>query len=420
MAVSTTQTDTLDWFRNTAPYINTHRGTTVVVGLRHGATTHHNFINVVHDLALMQSLGLRLVIVHEHQPIPLTPVPSEAMPTLIASILEARTHIERMFSMGLPNSPLHNARLRVISGNFVTARPVGVINGIDHGARGLVRHVDVGGITHALDGSSICLLSALGYSPAGELFALDALEVMRVVGRSIGADKLIIMSDFNGIKAQDGSLYRQLTVDSARAVTATADQRECIELACDACDVGIPRAHLISFQADGGLVKELYTHDGVGTMISPDEYEQVKLAEAHDLAGVIELIRPLQLEGLLVERSNDQIERDLGHYTVVTKDSRVIACAALIKNKESDIAEIASVATHPDYRDAGWGERLVDRLVEDAKKSNISRVYVRTTQTGHWFQELGFNAANETELPDIERQKAQYDRNSNILIRLLG
>lgn len=420
MAVSTTQTDTLDWFRNTAPYINTHRGTTVVVGLRHGATTHHNFINVVHDLALMQSLGLRLVIVHEHQPIPLTPVPSEAMPTLIASILEARTHIERMFSMGLPNSPLHNARLRVISGNFVTARPVGVINGIDHGARGLVRHVDVGGITHALDGSSICLLSALGYSPAGELFALDALDVMRVVGRSIGADKLIIMSDFNGIEARDGSLYRQLTVDSARAVTATADQRECIELACDACDVGIPRAHLISFQADGGLLKELYTHDGVGTMISPDEYEQVKLAEAHDLAGVIELIRPLQLEGLLVERSNDQIERDLGHYTVVTKDSRVIACAALIKNKESDIAEIASVATHPDYRDAGWGERLVDRLVEDAKKSNISRVYVRTTQTGHWFQELGFNAANETELPDIERQKAQYDRNSNILIRLLG
>ena len=420
MAVSTTQTDTLDWFRNTAPYINTHRGTTVVVGLRHGATTHHNFINVVHDLALMQSLGLRLVIVHEHQPIPLTPVPSEAMPTLIASILEARTHIERMFSMGLPNSPLHNARLRVISGNFVTARPVGVINGVDHGARGLVRHVDVGGITHALDGSSICLLSALGYSPAGELFALDALDVMRVVGRSIGADKLIIMSDFNGIEARDGSLYRQLTVDSARAVTATADQRECIELACDACDVGIPRAHLISFQADGGLLKELYTHDGVGTMISPDEYEQVKLAEAHDLAGVIELIRPLQLEGLLVERSNDQIERDLGHYTVVTKDSRVIACAALIKNKESDIAEIASVATHPDYRDAGWGERLVDRLVEDAKKSNISRVYVRTTQTGHWFQELGFNAANETELPDIERQKAQYDRNSNILIRLLG
>ena len=420
MAVSTTQTDTLDWFRNTAPYINTHRGTTVVVGLRHGATTHHNFINVVHDLALMQSLGLRLVIVHEHQPIPLTPVPSEAMPTLIASILEARTHIERMFSMGLPNSPLHNARLRVISGNFVTARPVGVINGVDHGARGLVRHVDVSGITHALDGSSICLVSALGYSPAGELFALDALDVMRVVGRSIGADKLIIMSDFNGIEARDGSLYRQLTVDSARAVTATADQRECIELACDACDVGIPRAHLISFQADGGLVKELYTHDGVGTMISPDEYEQVKLAEAHDLAGVIELIRPLQLEGLLVERSNDQIERDLGHYTVVTKDSRVIACAALIKNKESDIAEIASVATHPDYRDAGWGERLVDRLVEDAKKSNISRVYVRTTQTGHWFQELGFNAANETELPDIERQKAQYDRNSNILIRLLG
>jgi amino-acid N-acetyltransferase len=420
MAVSTTQTDTLDWFRNTAPYINTHRGTTVVVGLRHGATTHHNFINVVHDLALMQSLGLRLVIVHEHQPIPLTPVPSEAMPTLIASILEARTHIERMFSMGLPNSPLHNARLRVISGNFVTARPVGVINGVDHGARGLVRHVDVSGITHALDGSSICLISALGYSPAGELFALDALDVMRVVGRSIGADKLIIMSDFNGIEARDGSLYRQLTVDSARAVTATADQRECIELACDACDVGIPRAHLISFQADGGLLKELYTHDGVGTMISPDEYEQVKLAEAHDLAGVIELIRPLQLEGLLVERSNDQIERDLGHYTVVTKDSRVIACAALIKNKESDIAEIASVATHPDYRDAGWGERLVDRLVEDAKKSNISRVYVRTTQTGHWFQELGFNAANETELPDIERQKAQYDRNSNILIRLLG
>ncbi|MDA8589812.1 amino-acid N-acetyltransferase [Luminiphilus sp.] len=422
MAELTTQTDTLDWFRNTAPYINTHRGTTVVVGLRHGATTHHNFINVVHDLALMQSLGLRLVIVHEHQPMPLTPVPLEAMETLIASTLDARTQIERMFSMGLPNSPLHNAKLRVISGNFVTARPVGVINGVDHGARGLVRHIDVGGITHALDGSSICLLSALGYSPAGELFALDALDVMRVVGRSIGADKLIIMSDFNGIEAADGSLYRQLTVDSARSdvVAATAAQRECIELACDACDTGIPRAHLISFQADGGLLKELYTHDGVGTMISSDEYEQLKPAEAHDLAGIIELIRPLQREGVLAERSNDQIERDLMHYTVVTKDSRVIACAALIKNNDSDIAEIASVATHTDYRDSGWGERLIERLVQDAKESNISRVYVRTTQTGHWFQELGFKAVTETELPDIERQKAQHDRNSNILVRSLG
>ena len=120
-------TDTIDWFRNTAPYINTHRGTTVVVGLRAGAVSQSNFINVVHDLALMQSLGMRLVIVHEQTDLENAPITQDTMAKILADIASERSQIERMFSMGLPNSPLHNAKLRVISGNFVTARPAGVL-----------------------------------------------------------------------------------------------------------------------------------------------------------------------------------------------------------------------------------------------------------------------------------------------------
>ncbi|REJ64789.1 MAG: amino-acid N-acetyltransferase, partial [Proteobacteria bacterium] len=183
--------DTIDWFRNTAPYINSHRGTTVVVGLRAGAIAQENFINVVHDLALMQSLGMRLVIVHEHADIDDAPITQDAMRQLLAAISSERSQIERMFSMGLPNSPLHNAKLRVISGNFVTARPAGVLQGVDHGALGVVRHVDVAGISHALDGAAICLLSAVGHSPAGDIFAVNALELMQVVARSLAAEKLI-------------------------------------------------------------------------------------------------------------------------------------------------------------------------------------------------------------------------------------
>ena len=417
----TDPTDTIDWFRHTAPYINSHRGTTVVVGLRQGATADKNFINVVHDLALMHSLGVRLVVVHEQRSFDSEALTLTDVDKAVAEALHERTCIERMFSMGLPNSPLHNARLRVISGNFITARPVGVINGVDRVGRGLVRHVDVAGITHALDGSAICLISTLGHSPAGEVFNLSALDVMGAVSRSLGADKLIVMSDFDGINSVDGTMQRQMTVDAARQILETSDQdqKEALMLACDACDSGVPRSHLISYALDGGLLKELYTHDGIGTLISPDEYEQIKTAEGHDLAGILELIRPLQQAGVLAERSNEEVERTLDKFTVITKDSRVIACAALLDNASDKIAEIASVATHPDYRDSGHGERLVAALVDAAKQSELERVYVRTTQTGHWFQELGFTMSLLDELPESEKEKANVDRNSNILVRAL-
>jgi amino-acid N-acetyltransferase len=417
----TDPTDTIDWFRHTAPYINSHRGTTVVVGLRQGATADMNFINVVHDLALMHSLGVRLVVVHEQRSFDSEALTLADADKAVAEALEERTYIERMFSMGLPNSPLHNARLRVISGNFITARPVGVINGVDRVGRGLVRHVDVAGITHALDGSAICLISTLGHSPAGEVFNLSALDVMGAVSRSLGADKLIVMSDFDGINSVDGTMQRQMTVDAARQILEASDQdqKEALMLACDACDSGVPRSHLFSYALDGGLLKELYTHDGIGTLISPDEYEQIKTAQGHDLSGILELIRPLQQAGVLAERSNEEVERTLDKFTVITKDSRVIACAALLDNASDKIAEIASVATHPDYRDSGHGERLVAALIDAARQSELERVYVRTTQTGHWFQELGFTMSLLDELPEAEKQKANVDRNSNILVRAL-
>ena len=421
MKIVTDSTDTIDWFRHTAPYINSHRGTTVVVGLRSSAASDENFINVVHDIALMHSLGVRLVVVHEQSTFnsdPLTPI---AVNKAVADVLAERTRIEQMFSMGLPNSPLHHARLRVISGNFITARPLGVINGVDRSGRGLVRHVDVAGITHALDGTAICLVSTLGHSAAGEVFTLDALDVMGAVSRSLGADKLIIMSDFDGVEDTDGILQRQLTVEAARQSLETAGggQKEALMLACDACDSGVPRSHLINYTLDGGLLKELYTHDGIGTLISPDEYEQIRVAEANDLAGILELVRPIQQAGVLANRSNEEIERSLDKFTVITKDSRVIACAALLDNPADNIAEIASVATHPNYRDSGHGERLVAGLIDRAKQAELGRVYVRTTQTGHWFQELGFTRASPNTLPESEKQKAKINRNSNILTRAL-
>jgi amino-acid N-acetyltransferase len=229
------------------------------------------------------------------------------------------------------------------------------------------------------------------------------------------------MSDFDGIEGTDGKLQRQLTVDAARQVLEIVGrgQREALMLACDACDSGVPRSHLISYALDGGLLKELYTHDGIGTLISPDEYEQIKGAEAHDLAGILELIRPLQQAGVLADKSNEEIERSLDKFTVITKDRRVIACAALLDNRADNIAEIASVATHPDYRDSGHGERLVAALIDGAKQAKLARVYVRTTQTGHWFQELGFAMSSPEALPDSEKQKAKIDRNSKILVRAL-
>src|SRR5690554_1757106 len=216
-----------DWlhsFRHSSPYINAHRGRTVVLTIPGDAFEHENFINIIHDITLLASLGVRLIVAYGARPQiqkrldeaglessfsrSLRITPENHLPLVMEATGGLRAHLESQLSMGLVNSPMHNARIRVSSGNFVTAKPVGVLDGIDFGYTGKVRRVDVAGIEKLLELGHIVLLPPIGYSPTGDAFNLSYEDVGSQVAAALQAEKLIVFIDDEGLLDEDGSLIR--------------------------------------------------------------------------------------------------------------------------------------------------------------------------------------------------------------------
>lgn len=429
----TTADNHIAWFRHTGPYIKAHRGRTFVVYLGNGALDSPELTTLIHDLALLHSLGVRLVLVHAtrsaidtalatdsadlfHKGIRITDDATLTIARDTAS--EQRVKLEQLLSMGLPNTPLRGARLRVLGGNVVTARPLGIVDGVDYLHSGKVRRIDSEALLAILQHDAIALLSPLGYSPAGELFNISATELAETVAVSLGAEKLIFLDRTPGLEAADGTLIRQCTVASAQGLDiADAEQRRLRDAACRACEQGVGRSHLISFEKEGALLEELFTHDGSGTLIAQNPYEQARPAEIEDIASIVELIRPLEDSGILVRRSRERLEEEIGHFSILERDGRVIACAALYPYDAEKVGEIACVATHADYRGAGRAEQLLRELLAQAKKRSLSHVFVLTTQSTHWFLEQGFEVASPEQLPGEKQRFYNWQRNATVLSR---
>ncbi len=411
-----------------------HRGRTFVIYLGNGALESSQLQNLIHDLALLHLLGVRLILVHAtrnaieaellrqqvdshlHRGVRVT---DQTVMAVVRDVVAAqRLTLESKLSMGLPDSPMRGARLRLISGNFVTARPLGIVDGIDFQFTGAVRRLDAAAIIAALDEQAIVLLSPLGFSPTGEVFNLSADELASAAAIAIGADKLIVMDTHSGLVDDEGNLVRQCTIESARTLNAIDEQQDAHRhAACLACEQGVARAHMISFERNGALIEELFTHDGIGTLISADEFERARVATVDDIGGVLDLVRPLEASGVLVRRSRELLEQEIGNFRVLERDDRIIACAALYPFADEAMAEIACIATHPDYRRGGRGEHLLTLLTSEAKRQGIERLFVLTTQTSHWFREQGFCDADRAALPDARQHLYNLQRNSKVLIK---
>ena len=426
--------DNIEWFRYTAPYIKAHRGCTFVVYLGNGCLNASTLTSLIHDLALLHSLGVRLVLVHAtraaidealkirgqpesfHKGIRVTDDATLALASEVAS--QHRLKLEQLISMGLPNTPLGGARIRVMSGNLVTARPLGICEGVDYLHSGKVRRIDASAINGILDHDAIALVSPLGYSPAGELFSVSASEIAEAVAVAIGADKLIFLDCHAGLTDADGGLIRQATVADAALLDITEpEQRRLRDTACRACSQGVKRSHLISFEREDALLEELFTHDGAGTLIAQNPYEQARSADIDDIASIVELIRPLEDSGALVRRSRERLEEEIHHFTILERDGRVIACAALYPYLDAKIGEIACVATHPDYRGAGRAEQLLQELLTQASGQALTHVFALTTQSTHWFLEQGFTAGAQEQLPEEKQRLYNWQRNATVLLK---
>ena len=429
------------WFRNAAPYINAHRGRTFVLAFGGEAALDESFPHLIHDIAILQALGVRLVLVHgarpqiesrlkergaEPQYIGVRRVTDE---TALAAVKEAvgclRIEIEALLSSSLANTPMSGARIRVAAGNHVIAKPLGVRGGIDYRHTGEVRRIEAEAIRRHLDHGEVVLLSPLGYSPTGEVFNVAAEEVATAAAVALKADKLIFLSEPGALRQGGKGALTQL--DAGDVTSLLADRRrrlpdvlrQHLESARTACQGGVGRVHLVDRSMDGALLIELYTREGAGLLVSGQSFERLRQAAIDDVGGILELIRPLEEEGILVRRSREQLELEIGRFSVIDRDGLVIGCAALYPFPDDGVAELACLAVHPDYRNAGRGDSLLDHVERSAKEAGIARLFVLTTHTAHWFRERGFTAGDVRELPVKRRELYNWRRNSKVFTKNL-
>jgi len=431
----------VDGFRQSAPYINAFRGRTFVIVFGGEMVADEQFATLTHDIALLNSLGIRLVLVHGARPqieqrlkarkttfkyINGRRITDDAA---LACVKEAsgtvRLELEALLSMGLANSPMAGARIRVASGNFVTARPLGIRDGIDHQHTGEVRRIDHEAIKQQLNDGAIVLLSPTGYSPTGEIFNLTALEVATAASAAVNADKLICLVDGKGLLDTGKRLLRQLTLNEAEA-TLNGKRKLPVEIiepfkaAVQACRNGAQRAHLINRHADGALLQELFTRDGVGTLITADNYEGVRAATIDDVGGILALIEPQETAGLLVRRSRENIEMEIGDFIVAERDGMVIACAALHPFCDEAAGELACLVVHPDYQGMGYGDSLLNAIERSAAKQSLSLLFTLTTRATHWFRERGFVNSEIKSLPVKRRELYNFQRSSKVLLKAIN
>lgn len=419
----------VNWFRNASPYINAHRGRTFVIHLDGEALRSTGLRELISDIALLNSLGVRLVISfgaraqareeldnrgltwQEHQGRLL--VDKHRLPAILACVGGLRAELEAKLSMGL----------KVISGNLITARPLGVRAGVDMHFCGEVRKVQVNSIKALLDQGMLVLLPPLGYSPTGEAFDLDAEEVATEVATQLNAEKLILLGDAEGLKNANGQLIRDLTPEDAEALLAGLNDlpliKRHLQAACKASRKGVARTHLLSYKRNGALLHELFTRDGDGTLITQQRYETLRRAKIEDVGGLLALLRPLEESGILVRRSRELLEAEIERFTVIDLDGSIIACAALYPYPELHQAELACVVVHPEYRHSQRGDRLLESIEKQALAVGINQLFVLTTHTAHWFLERGFAPTQVEQLPSARQALYNWQRNSQVFCKAL-
>ncbi|EOK5160970.1 amino-acid N-acetyltransferase [Escherichia coli] len=438
------KTELVEGFRHSVPYINTHRGKTFVIMLGGEAIEHGNFSSIVNDIGLLHSLGIRLVVVygarpqidanlaaHHHEPlyhknIRVTDAKTLELVKQAAGTLQL--DITARLSMSLNNTPLQGAHINVVSGNFIIAQPLGVDDGVDYCHSGRIRRIDEDAIHRQLDSGAIVLMGPVAVSVTGESFNLTSEEIATQLAIKLKAEKMIGFCSSQGVTNDDGDIVSELFPNEAQARVEAQEEKgdynsgtvRFLRGAVKACRSGVRRCHLISYQEDGALLQELFSRDGIGTQIVMESAEQIRRATINDIGGILELIRPLEQQGILVRRSREQLEMEIDKFTIIQRDNTTIACAALYPFPEEKIGEMACVAVHPDYRSSSRGEVLLERIAAQAKQSGLSKLFVLTTRSIHWFQERGFTPVDIDLLPESKKQLYNYQRKSKVLMADLG
>ena len=435
------------WFRTVAPHIHAYHGKTFVVAITGELIAADKLNSFAQDLAILHAMGIKLVLVHGFRPQVNEQLRSKghearyshglritdavALDSAQEAAGQLRFEIEAAFSQGLPNTPMANAIVRVVSGNFLTARPVGIVDGVDFIHSGVVRKVDSSAIRRAIDTGAMVLLSPFGFSPTGEAFNLTMEDVATSTAIALQADKLLFITEVPGIHEDpenpESPIDTELALAEAERLlaqlprpTQPTDPAFYLQHCVRACRGGVERSHILPFSTDGALLMEVFTHDGIGTMVVDEKLESLREATSDDIGGVLQLIEPFEEDGTLVRRSRTEIERDIGHYTVIEHDGIIFGCAALYPYPEAKTAEMAALTVSPQVQSQGDGERILKRVEQRAKAMGLDSLFVLTTRTMHWFIKRGFVVVDLDWLPEARKRKYNWDRRSQVLVKKLS
>jgi amino-acid N-acetyltransferase len=429
----------ISWFRSVAPYFHAFRGKTFVLAFGGEIFSEGRFVELAHDINLLHSAGIRLVLVHGSRPqieeqLKRRKVRSRYAkglritdPVALECVKEAvgllRVEIDALLSLGLPNSPMAGAAINTVSGNFITAQPLGVVDGIDYQYTGSIRKIDAQAISGCLDAGNIAIVSPVGYSPTGEVFNLAMEDAAVAAATALRAEKLVFFSDAP-VEDKKGKLLPELTAQEAVDLLAqgsrlTSDTSLYLAHAVEAVRGGVQRAHLINRSLPGALLIELFTHAGSGTMITADKMVKLRSAGIDDVGGILKLLEPLEEDGTLVRRGRELLEREIARFAVIEHDGVIVGCAALYPFLSARAGELACLAVRPDHRDEGFGERLLRYVEAQARGRKLGKLFVLTTRATHWFIERGFAEVTMAALPKEKKELYNYQRRSKILAKRL-
>jgi len=426
----------VEWFRAAAPYIHAFRGKTFVLAFGGDAMLREDFVDLVYDINLLNALGVRLVLVHGVRPQVEERLHAEAQYVQGRRVTDAdalehvkdavgsvRVDIESLLSVGLPNTPMAGAEIRVASGNYVTAQPAGVVDGVDLQFTGEVRKIAVAPIRDRLSAGEIVLLSPLGYSPTGEVFNLTLEEVATQAAIALAADKLVFILDHGETTDNKGRRINRLTASQVPKLLRElpdSDMKLYLPHAALACKKGVGKVHLISADVDGAVLMELFTHAGVGTMVTRQSVENLRPATIDDVGGILSVIEPLEAEGILVRRSRERLEQEVKQFFVADLDGRIVGCVALYPFPETGAGEMACLAVAREFQGGGRGDALLAAVEEAALELGLTKLFVLTTRTAHWFIERGFTLGAPEDLPAPRKALYNWQRRSKVLVKNLA
>lgn len=470
----------VNMFRGSASYIASHRNTIIVFHIPGDLLIWDGFSDLMDDISLCWLLGMKAVVVigcskqvdlrlekdrENCEASYLTPegknvkCGGEVIRYNSIRVTDLRTlrivkeeagyvrfEVERLLGRSLYRHGLMDEDSKdgnIVSGNFYSAQPFGVIDGLDFKFTGFPRKVETDKIKQVLDSHDVVLMTSLGTSPSGEIFNVNTEHLACFVAGSLKAEKVVFFTTneiafrekykrkmVQNLRVSDARhllSYNNVTINKSKGFTyfdhgvgaclSVGTKEALVKLGwcVSSLERGVRRAHIIS-PINGALLQELYTRDGSGTLISRDIYEGIRVANIGDISGIYELIEPLVSAGTLVPRPKNVLEKDISTYYVFTRDNLIVACAQ-IKLFERGFAEIGCLVVKKEYRSQGRGDAMLGYLERLSVQVGCPNVFVLSTQTMEWFVEREFIQASVDDLPPSRVAAYNHDRKSKIYMK---